>query len=61
MSEHTAAIIFTPMSLIQVDLDPAAGLTADFIYGKYREWVADLSVAAQHALFIGTAEKFYRL
>ena len=49
------------MSLIQVDLDPAAGLTADFIYGKYREWVADLSVAAQHALFIGTAEKFYRL
>ena len=45
----------------QVDLDPEAGLTADFIYGKYREFVADLSAEEQHDLFYGTAATFYRL
>ena len=44
-----------------VDLDPDAGLTADYIYSKYRMFVADLSPSQQHDLFYGTAAKFYRL
>ena len=44
-----------------VDLDVDNGLTADFIFGKYREWTADLSPEQKQDLWYNTANTFYRL
>jgi predicted TIM-barrel fold metal-dependent hydrolase len=44
-----------------VDLDRDAGLTAEFIFSKYYEFVSDMSEPEIHDLFYGTAARFYRL
>eukprot|EP01050_Picozoa_sp_SAG11_P030465 SAG11_NODE_9029_length_951_cov_1.541080_2_plen_59_part_00 len=57
MGRHKGAVLGLVMSCGWV----AEGLSADFIYGKYREWTADLSAEAQFALFTGTAQRCYRI
>lgn len=38
-----------------------SGLTADLIFGKYREWTADLTAEQKEDLWFNTANTFYRL
>ena len=44
-----------------VDRDLDDGLTAQVIYGHYREWVSHFSESEKRNLFQNTASRFYRL